>query len=155
VIPWRGKPQCEFGMRGRDGRSDGLFTYVPADHLLRAIRSLVDEALGSLHKRFGALYSRMGRPSIPPEMLLRATLLQAFFSVRSGRMLMEQINHNLLFRWFVGLPMDADVWHPTAFTHNRDRLMERMSRMSFWQRFWRCHRSRSFCRASTFRSTAR
>jgi hypothetical protein len=59
------------------------------------------------------------------------------------------------FRWFVGLPMDADVWHPTAFTHNRDRLMERMSRMSFWQRFWRCHRSRSFCRASTFRSTAR
>jgi transposase len=66
----------------------------------------------------------MGRPSIPPEMLLRATLLQAFFSVRSERMLMEQINYNLLFRWFVGLPMDAEVWHPTVFTHNRDRLME-------------------------------
>src|SRR5277367_3901822 len=66
----------------------------------------------------------MGRPSIPPEMLLRATLLQAFFSVRSERMLMEQINYNLLFRWFVGLPMDAPVWHPTVFTHNRDRLLE-------------------------------
>ena len=117
-------------MRGRDERSDGLFTYVrleervPADHPLRAIRRLVDEALGSLHKRFEALYSRMGRPSIPPEMLLRATLLQAFFSVRSERMLMEQIDYNLLFRWFVGLPIDAGVWHPTVFTHNRDRLME-------------------------------
>jgi len=66
----------------------------------------------------------MGRPSIPPEMLLRATLLQAFFSVRSERMLMEQINYNLLFRWFVGLPMDAEMWHPTVFTHNRDRLLE-------------------------------
>ena len=66
----------------------------------------------------------MGRPSIAPEMLLRATLLQAFFSVRSERMLMEQINYNLLFRWFVGLPIDAEVWHPTVFTHNRDRLME-------------------------------
>ena len=64
----------------------------------------------------------MGRPSIAPEMLLRATLLQAFFSVRSERMLMEQINYNLLFRWFVGLPIDAAVWHPTVFTHNRDRL---------------------------------
>src|SRR5437763_1967117 len=66
----------------------------------------------------------MGRPSIPPEMLLRATLLQAFFSVRSERLLMEQIDYNLLFRWFVGLPMDAEVWHPTVFTHNRDRLLE-------------------------------
>src|SRR5581483_6761017 len=70
------------------------------------------------------VYSHMGRPSIAPELLLRATLLQAFFSVRSERMLMEQINYNLLFRWFVGLPMDAEVWHPTVFTHNRDRLME-------------------------------
>lgn len=80
--------------------------------------------MGSLNKRFEGLYSSMGRPSIPPEMLLRATLLQAFFSVRSERMLMEQINYNLLFRWFVGLPMDAEVWHPTVFTHNRDRLLE-------------------------------
>jgi transposase len=116
-------------MRGRDDRNDELFSYVrleervPADHPLRAIRRLADEALAGLNDRFEALYSGMGRPSIPPEMLLRATLLQAFFSVRSERQLMEQIDYNLLFRWFVGLPMDAGVWHPTVFTHNRDRLM--------------------------------
>jgi len=117
-------------MRGRDDWSEGLFSYVrleqrvPAHHPLRAIRKLVDEALSVLSKRFEALYSPTGRPSIPPEMLLRATLLQAFFSVRSERLLMEQIDYNLLFRWFVGLPMDAQVWHPTVFTHNRDRLLE-------------------------------
>jgi transposase len=117
-------------MRGRDDLSEGLFSYVrleervPADHPLRSIKALADEALGALNERFEALYSDMGRPSIAPEMLLRATLLQAFFSVRSERMLMEQIDYNLLFRWFVGLPMDAKVWHPTVFTHNRDRLME-------------------------------
>jgi transposase len=116
-------------MRGRDDRNDELFSYVrleervPSDHPLRAIRRLADEALAGLNDRFEALYSGMGRPSIPPEMLLRATLLQAFFSVRSERQLMEQIDYNLLFRWFVGLPMDAGVWHPTVFTHNRDRLM--------------------------------
>jgi transposase len=117
-------------MRGRDDLSEGMFTYirleerVPSNHPLRSIRTLADEALSALHERFEALYSHTGRPSIPPEMLLRATLLQAFFSVRSERLLMEQINYNLLFRWFVGLPMDAQVWHPTVFTHNRDRLME-------------------------------
>src|SRR3984885_3614260 len=117
-------------MRGQDDRSEGFFSYVrleeriPADHPLRPIKALVDEALGALNKRFEGLYSTMGRPSIAPEMLLRATLLQAFFSVRSERMLMEQINYNLLCRWFVGLPIDAEVWHPTVFTHNRDRLME-------------------------------
>jgi transposase len=117
-------------MRGRDDRSEGLFSYVrleeriPADHPLRGIRTLADEALSALDKRFEGLYSSMGRPSIPPEMLLRATLLQAFFSVRSERMLMEQINYNLLFRWFAGLPLDAEVWHATVFTHNRDRLLE-------------------------------
>ena len=117
-------------MRGRDDRSEGFFSYVrleeriPADHPLRAIRGLADEALGALNGRFEGLYSSLGRPSIAPEMLLRATLLQAFFSVRSERLLMEQINYNLLFRWFVGLPMDAEVWHPTVFSHNRDRLLE-------------------------------
>src|SRR5262249_16576715 len=117
-------------MRGADGQPEGLFSYIrleeriPVDHPLRGIKALADEALTSLDRRFDALYSSMGRPSIPPEMLLRATLLQAFFSVRSERMLMEQINYNLLFRWFVGLPMDAEVWHPTVFTHNRDRLLE-------------------------------
>lgn len=91
---------------------------------MRAIRTLTDEVLASLIGRLEVLYARVGRPSIPPEMLLRATLLQAFFSIRSERMLMEQINCNLLFRWFVGLSMDADVRHPTGFTHNRDRLLE-------------------------------
>jgi transposase len=117
-------------MRGQDDRSEGFFSYVrleeriPADHPLRPIRALADAALGSLNERFEGLYSTLGRPSIAPEMLLRATLLQAFFSVRSERLLMEQINYNLLFRWFVGLPIDAAVWHPTVFTHNRDRLLE-------------------------------
>jgi transposase len=117
-------------MRGRDDRSEGFFSYVrleeriPSDHPLRSIKALADDALARLNERFEGLYATMGRPSIPPEMLLRATLLQAFFSVRSERMLMEQINYNLLFRWFVGLPMDAEVWHPTVFTHNRDRLLE-------------------------------
>lgn len=117
-------------MRGRSDHGDELFSFVrleervPADHPLRAIRALTDEVLASLSGRLEVLYARVGRPSIPPEMLLRATLLQAFFSIRSERMLMEQINYNLLFRWFVGLSMDADVWHPTGFTHNRDRLLE-------------------------------
>lgn len=117
-------------MRGHGGSGDELFSFVrleervPADHPLRAIRALTDEVLASLSGRIDGLYARVGRPSIPPEMLLRATLLQAFFSIRSERMLMEQINYNLLFRWFVGLSMDAAVWHPTGFTHNRDRLLE-------------------------------
>lgn len=117
-------------MRGRDNRDEGLFSYVrleervPAEHPLRAIRTLTDEALTALNARFEELYSQAGRPSIPPEHLLRATLLQAFFSVRSERMLMEQIDYNLLFRWFVGLPIDEAVWHPTVFTKNRDRLLE-------------------------------
>jgi transposase len=116
-------------MRGRDDRGEGMFSYirleerVPADHPLRAIRKLTDEVLASLDGRFEGMYSLMGRPSIAPEMLLRATLLQAFFSVRSERQLMEQIDYNLLFRWFVGLPIDAAIWHPTVFSHNRDRLM--------------------------------
>jgi transposase len=117
-------------MRGGDEGSGGLFSYVrleeriPKDHPLRAVRALADVALARLDARFAALYSPMGRPSIPPEMLLRATLLQAFYSVRSERQLMEQIDYNLLFRWFVGLSMDASVWHATVFTHNRDRVLE-------------------------------
>src|ERR1700684_1384422 len=116
-------------MRGRDDRSEGFFSYVrleeriPEDHPLRPSRALAGQALASLNQRFEGLYSPMGRPSIPPEMLLRATLLQAFFSVRSERMLMEQINYNLLFRWFVGLPIDPEVWHPAVFTHHRDALL--------------------------------
>jgi transposase len=91
---------------------------------VRAIRALVNEALSGLSKRFDTLYSQIGRPSIPPEYLLRATLLQAFFTVRSERQLMEQIDYNLLFRWFVGLSLDDAVWDATVFTKNRDRLLE-------------------------------
>ena len=117
-------------MRGEDGRSDELFSYVscearvPADHPLRSIRAVVDEALEVLSPAFEGLYSKVGRPSIPPEKLLRALLLQAFFSIRSERQLMEQLDYNLLFRWFVGLPMDAPVWDASVFSKNRDRLLE-------------------------------
>jgi transposase len=120
----------ERAMRGDDERTDGMFSYVrpeervPADHPLRPIREIVDRALESLTARFEALYSRTGRPSIPPEKLLRGLLLQAFYSVRSERQLMEQLEYNLLFRWFVGLSMDAPVWDATTFSKNRDRLLD-------------------------------
>jgi transposase len=97
---------------------------VPARHPLRPIRLLVDQALKSLSPDFSRLYSAYGRPSIPPEKLLRALLLQVLYTVRSERMLMEQLEYNLLFRWFVGLNMDEAVWVPTVFTKNRDRLLE-------------------------------
>ena len=96
---------------------------MPADHPLRAVRTLCDAALGKLHERFAALYSRMGRPSIPPEMLLRATILWALYLVRSERQLVEQIDDNLLFRWFVGLRMDDPVWDASTFSKNRERLL--------------------------------
>ena len=117
-------------MRGEEGESEGLFSYVrleeriAADHPLRAIRGLVNETLAALSERFEALYSNTGRPSIAPEYLLRATLLQAFFTVRSERQLMEQINYNLLFRWFVGLSIDDAVWDASVFSKNRDRLLD-------------------------------
>jgi len=97
---------------------------VPTDHPLRPIRAMVDEALKSLSERFDEIYGEEGRKSIPPERLLRALLLQMLYSVRSERMLMEQMQYNLLFRWFVGLSVDEPVWHPTVFTKNRDRLLE-------------------------------
>jgi len=117
------------GMRGPDERSEGLFSYVscearvPADHPLRPVRAIVDEALEVLSRDLERLYSQQGRPSIAPEKLLRALLLQAFYSVRSERQLMEQLDYNLLFRWFVGLSMDASIWDATVFTKNRDRLL--------------------------------
>ncbi len=116
-------------MRGEDQRSEGIFSYVrleervPADHPLRAIRELTDAALKELSRDFNKLYSRDGRPSIPPERLLRALLLQAFYTVRSERQLMEQLDYNLLFRWFIGLSMDDPVWDATVFCKNRDRLL--------------------------------
>jgi transposase len=116
-------------MRGDNDEPDAMFSYisaaqrVPQDHPLRAVRSMVDLVLKELSPRFQKLYSRTGRPSIPPERLLRALLLQVLYSVRSERMLVEQLNYNLLFRWFVGLTMDDPIWDPTTFTKNRDRLL--------------------------------
>jgi transposase len=117
-------------MRGADQRNDTLFSYVrpdsrvPPNHPLRAIRRITDTALRSLSDRFDAMYSEIGRPSIPPEKLLRALLLQAFYSIRSERQLMEQMDYNLLFRWFVGLSVDEPVWVPTVFSKNRERMLE-------------------------------
>lgn len=101
-----------------------LETRIPADHPLRAIRELVDTALKDLSRSFDRLYARKGRPSIPPERLLRALLLQAFYTVRSERQLMEQLDYNLLFRWFVGLSADDSVRDVTVFCKNRDRLLD-------------------------------
>src|SRR5216110_2130690 len=116
-------------MRGNDGKQGDLFSYVslesrvPRNHPLRKMREMVDEALEGMASDFDEMYSRMGRPSIPPERLLRALLLQVLYSVRSERMLMEQLDYNMLFRWFVGLNMDDVVWDATTFSKNRDRLL--------------------------------
>jgi transposase len=117
-------------MRGEDERSGSLFSYVDLEvrvgqrHPLRAIRALVNEGLAALASDFSALYSSIGRPSIPPEKLLRAMLLQAFYSIRSERQLMERLEFDLLFRWFVGLGIDDPVWDHSVFSKNRDRLLE-------------------------------
>jgi transposase len=127
-------------MRGDDRKPDSMFSYVspeqriPADHPLRAIRVLVDDVLRDMSREFDGLYAVTGRPSIPPERLLRAQLLQIFYSIRSERLLMEQLDYNLLFRWFVGLPMDEPVWAPTVFTKNRDRLLNQEIARSFFRR---------------------
>ena len=117
-------------MRGEDTQQDAMFSYlspeqrVPQDHPLRRVRALVDEVLKKLSRRFTALYARGGRPSIPPEKLLRALLLQALYSIRSERLLMEELDYNLLFRWFVGLNMDDRVWDATVYSKNRERLLQ-------------------------------
>ena len=117
-------------MRGTDRETSAMFSYlspeafVPPNHPLRAIRPLVNAALDRLSGDFARMYSAFGRESIAPEKLLRALLLQAFFSVRSERQLMEQLTYNIMFRWFVGLSMDAAVWDVTVFTKNRDRLLD-------------------------------
>jgi transposase len=116
-------------MRGDDSQQGAVFSYisaeqrVPHDHPLRSIRSMIDEALVGLSAHFDTLYARGGRPSIAPEKLVRALLLQALYSVRSERQLMEQLDYNMLFRWFVGLNMDDPIWDVTVFTKNRDRLI--------------------------------
>src|SRR5262245_17964171 len=120
----------EARMRGSDERTGELLSYVdlekriPAKHPLRPVRRVVNEVLAALDGDFSKAYAEGGRPSIAPERLLRALLLQAFYTIRSERQLMEQIDYNLLYRWFVGLGVDEPVWVPTVFTKNRDRLLE-------------------------------
>jgi transposase len=117
-------------MRGNDPKQTPLFSYVsqedriPQSHPLRKIRTMTDEILKNMSGRFTTLYSHTGRPSIPPEQLLRALLLQVLYTIRSERLLIEQLDYNLLFRWFVGLTMDDQVWVPTVFSKNRDRLLD-------------------------------
>ncbi len=124
-------------MRGADEETGALFSYVDLearvrkDHPLRTIRAIVNEALGALEREIASLYSGTGRPSIAPERLLRAMLLQAFYSVRSERQLMERIEFDLLFRWFVGLGIDDPVWDHSTFSKNRDRLLEGAIAASF------------------------
>jgi transposase len=123
-------PEGSVPMRGDDPRHDGMFSYITPearvrpDHPLRPIRRMTDAALAELSPRFDRLYSTTGRPSIPPEKLLRALLLQMLYSIRSERLLMEELDYNILYRWFVGLSLDDAVWDATTFTKNRDRLLE-------------------------------
>jgi len=125
-------------MRGSDGMQEALFTvakledFVPSDHPLRPIRELVNQALGRLNGLFNLIYADTGRASIAPEKLLRAMLIQVFFSVRSERQLMEQVRYNLLYRWFIGLAIDDEVWDHSTFSKNRDRLLEHAVVESFF-----------------------
>jgi transposase len=117
-------------MRGQDKQQADMFSYlspearVRKDHPLRAIRAMADQALESMSRRFDRMYAKTGRPSIPPEKLLRAQLIQMLYSVRSERLLMEEIDYSVLFRWFVGMNLDEAVWDVTVFTKNRDRLLD-------------------------------
>src|SRR5277367_4999266 len=118
------------GMRGAEDPQKAMFSYVsvesrvPPKHPLRTVRVLADAALESMRVALTAMYSHTGRPSIPPERLIRALLLQIFYSIRSERLLMEQLDYNLLFRWFVGLEVDDVVWDASTFAKNRDRLVD-------------------------------
>src|SRR5437660_12341877 len=127
-------------MRGEDQQQGAMFSYlspeqrVPQDHPLRAIRAISDPVLQELSGAFERLYAANGRPSIAPEKLLRALLLQVLYTIRSERLLMEQLDYNLLFRWFVGLNMDDAVWVPTVFSKNRERLLGGEMARAFFDR---------------------
>ena len=137
-------------MRGDVERTEDLFSYValadrvPSDHPLRSIRAFVDPILRELSPRFDAIYAKTGRPSIPPEQLLKALLLQVLYTVRSERMLCEQLEYNLLFRWFVGLGLNERAWVPTVFTKNRDRLLRGDIAEAFFQAVVREARHRNW-----------
>jgi len=127
-------------MRGIDDNRDAMFIYlspedfVPADHPLRSIRTMVDQALEGLSAEFNRMYSHTGRPSIPPEKLLKALILQALYSIRSNRMLTEQIGYSILFRWFLGMALDEPVWDHSSFTQNQQRLIGSEVSVRFFQR---------------------
>jgi transposase len=127
-------------MRGDDQQQGQVFSYlsveerVPQDHPLRAVRGSVDQILREMNREFDGAYAKTGRPSIAPERLLRALLLQVFYSIRSERLLMEQLDYNLLFRWFVGLGMDEAVWNHAVFSKNRERLLNQDVARSFFTR---------------------
>jgi transposase len=127
-------------MRGDDNQQEGMFSYVspekrvPADHPWRPIRKMVDEILKEMSPQFAKLYSDVGRPSIAPEQLFRSLLLQIFYSVRSERMLIDQLQYNLLFRWFVGMEMDEVVWNHAVYSKNRERLLNEEIAASFFAR---------------------
>ena len=147
-------------MRGADHQQSGMFSYisaekrVPQDHPLRAIRAMLDAALRNMRPQFEAMYAKVGRPSIAPEKLLRALLLQVLYTVRSERMLMEQLNYNLLFRWFVGMNIDDAVWDVTMFTKNRERLLPPTPPSACSRRSW-YKRAVTICSPpSTLRLTA-
>lgn len=129
-------------MRGTDANQQELFSYksiedrIPADHPIRPLRKMVDGILIELSDDFDELYSVSGRPSIPPEHLLRALLIQVLFTIRSERQLMVQIDYNLLFRWFIGIGMDDEVWDPTTFSKNRDRLLDGEIANKFSRKCW-------------------
>lgn len=143
-------------MRGTEQNQAALFSYVslesriPQDHPLRAIKRMVDQTLTALNRDFSQMYSEMGRPSIPPEQLLRALLIQVLYSIRSERMLMEQLDYNMLFRWFVGLGIDEPVWHPTTFTQNRERLLENEISRRFFQEVIEMARKENFLSSEHF-----
>jgi transposase len=126
-------------LRGADSQQNGMFSYisaerrVPKDHPLRAIRAMVDEALSNMTSQFETMYAKRRRLSIPPEKLLGTLLLQVLYTVRSERLLMEQLDYSLLFRWFVGLNIDDSVWDVTAFIKNRKRLLGADVAQSFWR----------------------
>ena len=143
-------------MRGTDQQQSGMFSYisaeqrVPKDHPLRAIRAMVDEALRNMGPRFELMYAKVGRPSIPPAKLLRALLLQVLYTVRSERMLSEQLDYNLLFRWFVGLNIEDPVWDATVFTKNRERLLAAAVGKTFFAEVLDQARSRDLLSAEHF-----
>jgi len=143
-------------MRGEDKQQDGMFSYrtaeerVPQDHPLRAMRRMVDEALRGLSPRFARMYAKRGRPSIAPEKLLRALLLQVLYTIRSERQLMEQLDYNILYRWFVGLDMDDAVWDVTVFTKNRERLLKSEVADGFFEQVLKQARAQQLLSADHF-----